>query len=518
MRWLSRFVTVAVILTVIGGAVWLLRAKMPATHVGQDFQTYALFRDGSRLATGSPVMIAGVRIGEISRLGIERGFARVELALRDDTNILVDSWVTKRAESAFGDSYIEIIPTGGEEGAPLARPLRSGEPLTHVIEGSSTDAVLRAIGRTMPKVDNAVAGIHDFMIDGRRWVNGTLNDRIKTVDTWLQEGRLDGPIENADRSMARVETATTAAAEAVSDAKPTVTRTLDRFDRGIASAREQIASVKKGIVDGLTNAREGLDRVDKPIADMRDVMVAIDEGSGADWKGTLGRLINTPDVANTIEDVTGDAREGLANYVGLKSYLGVRFEYNVFARVPRVYVTAELETHADTFFLVELVKSNLGARPNDDLSDVVGSGSFDRTTVIEDKLRFTLEFGKRLGPFRLRAGFKESTFGAGTDVLLMGNRLMLSADAYGSFTPTPYIKIAGAFAVFSWMYINAGISDVFNSPGYLPIVDGNTNVPIQFDTLRYGRDYFLGATLKFTDADFSTLLKVYGTILTTALF
>jgi len=511
VRWLSRFVTVAVILTVIGGGMLLIRSKMPAMHVGQDFQTYALFRDGSRLATSSPVMIAGVRIGEISRLGIERGYARVELALRDDTNIPVDSWVTKRAESAFGDSYIEIIPTGGEEGAPLARPLRSGEPLTHVIEGSSTDSVLRAIGRTMPKVDNAVASAHDFMVDGRRWVNGTLNDRIKTVDNWLNEGRFDGPIENADRVMARVETATSSAADSVADAKPAVARTLDRFDHGIANAREQIASVKKGIVDGLTSAREGLDRVDKPIADMRDVMVAIDEGSGADWKGTLGRLINTPDLANTIEDVTGDAREGLANYVGLKSWLGVRFEYNVFARVPRVYVTAE-------FFLVELVKSNLGARPNDDLADVVGSGSYDRTTVIEDKLRFTLEFGKRLGPFRLRAGFKESTFGAGTDVLLMGNRLELSADAYGSFTPTPYIKIAGAFAVFSWLYINAGISDVFNSPGYLPILQGNTNVPIQFDTLRYGRDYFLGATLKFTDADFSTLLKVYGTILTTALF
>ena len=243
MRWLSRLVTVAVILTVIGGAMWLVRAKMPAMHVGQEFHTYALFRDGSRLATSSPVMIAGVRIGEISRLGIERGFARVELALRDDTNIPVDSWVTKRAESAFGDSYIEIIPTGGEEGAPLARPLRSGEPLTHVIEGTSTDAVLRAIGRTMPKVDNAVASVHDFMIEGRRWVNGTLNDRIKSVDTWLEQGRLDGPIENADRVMSRVETATTSAAEAVSDAKPSVTRTLDRFDRGIASAREQIASV-----------------------------------------------------------------------------------------------------------------------------------------------------------------------------------------------------------------------------------------------------------------------------------
>src|SRR5438128_561357 len=100
---------------------------MPATQLGQSFETWALFRDGSRLASGSPVVIAGVRVGDVSRLTVENGFARVDMRLRDDTNVPIDSWVTKKAESAFGDSYIEIIPGGGEEGTPTARKLRSGE-------------------------------------------------------------------------------------------------------------------------------------------------------------------------------------------------------------------------------------------------------------------------------------------------------------------------------------------------------------------------------------------------------
>jgi hypothetical protein len=35
-------------------------------------------------------------------------------------------------------------------------------------------------------------------------------------------------------------------------------------------------------------------------------------------------------------------------------------------------------------------------------------------------------------------------------------------------------------------------------------------VPTQFDKFRYGRDYFLGAMLRFNDEDLSALLAVGG--------
>src|SRR4051794_28353352 len=106
---------------------------MPATHVGQGFRSWALFRDGSRLATGSPVMIAGVRVGEITSLGGDDGVARVDMRLATNVQLPEDWGITKKAESAFGDGYLEITPAGGEEGAPTARMLHSGERIVHVI-------------------------------------------------------------------------------------------------------------------------------------------------------------------------------------------------------------------------------------------------------------------------------------------------------------------------------------------------------------------------------------------------
>ena len=88
---------------------------------------------------------------------------------------------------------------------------------------------------------------------------------------------------------------------------------------------------------------------------------------------------------------------------------------------------------------------------------------------------------------------------------------------FGAFDRTPRLKITAAFEVLRSAYIIAGIDDALNNPGYLQIVTGNTDVPKQFDTLRFGRDYFLGGTLYFTDEDLATMIRVYGALLVSLL-
>ena len=136
---------------------------------------------------------------------------------------------------------------------------------------------------------------------------------------------------------------------------------------------------------------------------------------------------------------------------------------------------------------------------------------------IHDTLRFTAQFGKRLGPIALRGGVKDSTMGVGIDALMLDGRLQLSTDVFGSFQRTPRVKVVAALAVFRSLYVLAGIDDAFNTPGYLQISNGNTDVPQHLSTLRFGRDYFLGATLHFTDVDLATLLRVYGAMIAGAL-
>jgi phospholipid/cholesterol/gamma-HCH transport system substrate-binding protein len=515
VRWLTRLTTVTVIVVVVAGAALGIRAKLPSNHVGGEFRTYAMFRDASRLAVGAAVVIAGVQVGTIDKLTIEGGLARIDLRLRDDLELPADSFATKRADSLFGDSYIEIVPCCGEGSA--SRLLRPGEPITHVVEGGSTDTVLRNIAAAMPKIDNALDTVHDLAIEGRSWVTGPVADRITGADTWVADGHIERPIESARRVVSRVDDATVRVSDALATGGPEALRTLDRIDGAIASARTKLHDARDGLVSALGDARAGLDRIDPQLDQARDYMTAIDEGRGHDWKGTLGRLVNEPELGNTIEDFTDDARDAVAGLNRFRSWIGGRVEVDAFSRDFRFYASAMLRARNDKFYLVEIERGPLGALPNDALSDVVNSADYTRTQTIGDGPRFTFQFGKQLGRLAVRGGIKDSTFGLGADALMLDGSLRLSADAYGSFTATPRIKLTGALAVFHSIYVLAGVDDALNTPGYLRVVSGNPGAPQVLDKVRYGRDYFIGTSLQFTDEDVAVLLRIYGAILVGAL-
>jgi len=505
--WLSRIVKAAVTILLVLLILMLIRVNMPATKVGQHFRAWALFHDGSRLALGSPVRIAGVRVGEIDKLTIQGDFARIDLRLQDDLDIPLDSWITKRAESAFGDSYLEIIPTGD------AQKLKSGDQIVHVEEGSSTDTTLRTLTRAMPKIDNGLDTVHDFAMSGRRWANSSLKESLEDADRWLAEGHIDKPIAAADEAMAGFEARTQRAADALETAHPDFDNALDRYNRGIVNARGSIADFKKSFQQGMANAREGMDRIDEPAQEYADITAAVDQGSGEDWKGTLGRLVNNPKTADDIEDVTNTIADGTAGLNRLKSWLGLRGELNVYGD-PRVYLTAEIRARNDKFYLLEIEKGPLGDIPADQLHDVANAVQYNRYQSIADSVRFSAQFGKTFwGHVQLRGGIKDSTFGIGADVLLRNGKLRFESDLFGSLSYTPRLKLAASAAVFRSLYILGGVDDALNAPGFLRIINGNTPVPQQFTTLRYGRNYFVGAALHFDDADLTGMIRVYGAML-----
>ncbi len=507
MRWLSRLVSIGLILAVVGGFGLLIYSKVPASTVGGKFQAFAMFRDGSRLQPGSPVIIAGVRIGDITWLSIEGQLARVDMRLDASLGIPVDSFATRRSDSLFGDSYIEIIP------GTSSVMIRPGGQIGHVQEGGSTDTVLRAMAAAMPKIDNALELVHEFMVNGRQWVQGPMENRIVAADRWLAEGHVEGPLALADRAMQRWERGSEAVAKSMATDGRAVPGRIDGWNRSVTNARGTIADAKQGMIEGFANARKGMDRMDEPVAQMAEVMGAINNGSGDDWRGTLGKLVNDPQLADDIEDTTDGLREATAGFNRFKSWLGGRLELGTHSRQFRFYASAELRAHNDKFYLIEVERSALGGLPTDQLSDVANANTYTRRQEIRDKLRFTFQFGKQFGFMQLRGGIKDSTFGIGADMLLMDGRLKFSTDIFGSFSPTPRVKLAGAFAVFRSIYVVAGVDDVLNAPGELQVITGNTTVPNWFTRVPYGRDFFVGAALHFDDADLAMLLRVYGALL-----
>lgn len=505
MKLLSRITTLATVLAIVGGLAMLVRSQVQDVAVGGSLHTYVLMRDGARVAAGSPVVIAGVRVGDIVRVSLEGGMARVDLRLRDDIRIPQASIATRRADKLFGDSYIEIIP-GSDPEAPL---LRSGQRILHVREGSSADTILRGIDQALPKADRALELTRAAAVSARQWIGGPLADGLAESQAWLDSGRLSGPISTLDESITTIDDLTLRAEAAMRGAEPEVLGALDRVDSGLRRVREGLASAS-GSLSGMSEATErGLAELDPVVRDVSDVLTELDDPRS---RGTLARLINDRELADDLDDAVRSGAELVRDSQRFRVLLGLRLEYNVRARGPRAVVSAELWPRPDSFYYAEITRVAQGGPPEVSLR-ADGAPGYVRSVEIGNAFRLTAQIGKQLGPLAVRGGLKESQFGAGAD-LSLGGRLRLSADLFGrSFSGAPNLRLAAALAVFRTVYVIGGFDQVLTEPGELPILAGNDEVPLVGRSVRYGRDIFVGASVSLSEEDLAMLLRVYGALL-----
>jgi phospholipid/cholesterol/gamma-HCH transport system substrate-binding protein len=542
-RVLSRLVTFGLILAVVGLVVVLLWGKVGRREVGQGFQTHVMMRDASALPIGSRVMIAGVQVGEISRLAIEGDLARVDMVLRDDVVLWDDASAEKRSASLFGDAYIELRPGGPELGAPSTdgghRKLVRGERIPHVIEAASTDRVLRTIDRAMPRVQQVLDGANVVLRSSRGWVGGPARKRLEEIDRWLASDAATGPLTTANDAMTRLETWTTDLAETTRGAAPDVNRKLDTFAADVGELTTDMRTARTDLSTALGDTRTRMNVVDGWVEDANELLYEWGAGLNRDApadpgsprpvdprtgrplpeRNQVGSLVADGELGARIDELADDGAGFTAGLARLKTWVGLRSEYQLTSAATRFYVTAEIYGRSDNFYLVELVKGSEGV-PQVELGDSVGSDTHVRTALIEEELRFTAQWGKRRGPMQFRFGIKESSVGAGVDAILMGGRLRFETDLFElSGVRVPRLKVTAALKVFESVYIMGGVDDALLDGGEVPVApwpDGN-DVPVQFEEVPFGRDYFLGLNLRFDERDVNSLLLLYGAVLAAVL-
>ncbi len=536
MKSVSAAVRVAIlfILMSIGGyLVWKNLGQNPAGK--NNYVLVARFRDASGLPKGSKVVVAGIPQGEVTKLGVEGRYARVEFKVSSDIPVFTSGVVVKKATSLLGDNYLEIdpgeeikqLPDGSKQTFTLLGPNcatygdsdpRKADPcraVPNVIEATTPDQLMHRIEQTLPNVDRVLESVRDLSEDVRRIVNGPLQSVATRVDGLVQReaGTVAQIIERADRSMEKIEQIASDLRSITKGADPKIDKILANLDEASAEAKDLVATAKAELKTTGDALRGKLDKLDGVITNSESITAKIDQD-----KGTLGRLVNDPAIADNVEAITDDAKGFLGTLFGLKAYVGLRSEYNVFAGLARHYVTVELHTRPDKYYLIELEKGPRGNYPDITLTfdPTVDSNYWVRKATISDSIRFTFQFAKRFSWLTLRYGIKESTGGLGADVDLKwwGHGLRFSADAFdASFDNYPRIKLALAYEMFKHFYVLGGVDELLNNPEYLQIFQGNSQVPTQFETFRYGRDYFGGLMLRFNDEDLAALLTVGGSAL-----
>ncbi len=516
MKYLSQGIKVGILTMVVAIGSYVTWKTVGGTAAGEaNYKVWSKFKDASGLPPGAKVLVAGLPIGEISGRSIEGRYAKVTMRVRDDLVIFSNAVVFKKAASLLGNFYLEIDP-----GTPYSidvngqrvenRKLEPGDQIMKVVEATTPDELMRRIEQSMPNVDSVLLSVRDLSEDMRRVVNGPMASIASQLDGLVQEERetIKQILSRTDRTIARIEDITKDIRGITSVADDKVNKILDNLDDASGEAKELMVSARKEVEDTGTKVRDKLDMVDDVLGHSSSIARKIDED-----EGTLGRLVNDSALADNLEDITDDAKGFVGTLFGMQTYVGLRSEYAIRAAGLRAYVQVEVHTRPDKYYLIELERGPRGAYPVVDLTFDPATGNYRRNVQIEDKMRFTFQFAKRLSWATFRYGLKESTGGVGADFDLLDNRLKLSVDVFdANWDKWPRLKVAAALEVFKYMYILGGIDEALNSPGSLTIESQDLvgDVPTQFDHLSYGRDYFLGAQLRFNDKDLSALLFIGG--------
>jgi len=158
----------------IFGLLWgqdLLRA-------GRMDRITVFFEDGFGLNTGDPVLVAGVKKGQVAEISLTAdNLVAVQMMIEDDVPIYTSSLFTIESEGIIGSRYINITANPG--GTVLAE----GDSL-HGLNAASLNDIFRNVQRLVIKVEDLTGSIQDIVTDEevRAQVRETFNNFGRTIE------------------------------------------------------------------------------------------------------------------------------------------------------------------------------------------------------------------------------------------------------------------------------------------------------------------------------------------------
>ena len=313
--WVGIFVVIGIVLLV------LMTLKIEKFQIGKEvgYLLNIYFDSAPGLEKNSPVRIAGVRVGNVEKIGLEQGKARVTFRLPSEIVLYKDAKAYIKSEGFLGEKYVEISP--GTVGAPRLEPnglVEQGEPPLDM------EQVLSKVGTIRDDIKDIAKPLGDVLkaVDAKK-VEGMINNFNKF------SGQLTGIANDSKETIQRAKDAFSRI-EDIGDKVKKGEGTLGKLltddtiyqdaKKTIETAKEAAESVKK-TVDTLKNVSEKIERGEgtlgklltddtiyqdakKTVETLKNVSEKIEQG-----EGTLGKLIKDESLYQEVKETVHSAKE-----------------------------------------------------------------------------------------------------------------------------------------------------------------------------------------------------------------
>ncbi len=482
---------------------WLVRSVNEHAGGAEGYTVWAVFHDASGLFEKSRVQTAGISVGQIEKreLWNNTALAKTTIRMRPGQKLFENAVVTKKSASLLGEYYLEIdpgTPFKDDKGQKVQqRELKDNDRIVNVIEPVGFGDMMASVGTLIPVIREILDDVH-------KMTSGPISDIAEQVDELIERNSvvLDSLLKRVDHIAATIDQVTTAESDDVKQSIKNVREITESVKSLIGTTHEQIAGRGNEVRSSIERLQSSIDHLDKTMKNVEEVSSKVNNGPG-----TISELVNNPAIANNVEEITEDASGFVRSITRLQTIVGLRSEYNFLAGTFKNYLSIQLMPRPDKFYLIELVEDPRGYRTKTvtvtNNSSQLGTESETKVTLTE-QLRFTLQFGKKIGlspnvAVGGRFGIKESTGGIAGDLYLMRDRLLLSVDVFDAkVNQYPRIKSTAAYAIWQRnLFLIAGADDMAN-----------------YQRARAGAgslfDWFAGLQLTFNDEDLRSLLLFGG--------
>jgi phospholipid/cholesterol/gamma-HCH transport system substrate-binding protein len=481
---MSRFSTAAKVgvfaVAMLIAAALIYRFVTKTSVRGEGYTVYCLMQDASGIAKRSQVKMAGIPVGYIESIRLERGEARIDITIDDDVALYEDATASRVASSLLGEYHIAVAQ--GTEGK---RKLEDGDQIKIVVEAASTDEILRDVAQIARDAKKVVESLADTVgsDQGEENIRVTLQNLAETTDNLnkiVRENResirnILGNVEGITaRSGPEIQEILTNVRDVTREVRVMIAKTEDeeRPSGEIRQIIERVNRASASLEHTLNNLESTTDRIER-------------------GEGTLGRLSRDERLIDEVEGVA----EGVGEFVGglrrLQTIVGLRLDYQFLASTVKSYVELRLQPREDKYYVIEIVNDPRGATSIQQI-DVDTTNPNDPPhyrevrTVTRNAFRFSLQFAQRFGPLTGRFGIKESTGGVGLDLHLFDDRFEVVQDLFGfGEVVLPRWRIGVGYEFISRLWLLGGMDDILSSTR---------------------RDYFVGLQLRFNDEDLKTIL------------
>ena len=509
-------------LLMLGGTLVIVYSSVLVTGwkpgLADTYTVYAKFGSVAGLLAGSPVQVAGIKIGQVNTIELEGGQAKVGMGIFKRYTLRADSRASIKSLGILGDKYVEL--TLGSPGQPQ---LQDGDAIVFILPGGDLDSLVDTTSQILADVREVTFALRETIggEKGRARLDGIMENVSRaTSDITRITASIDERIEDILASLSgftsNLDKITGENREGLKDtianlavfskdlagitrknreSLDAIIANLDTFTRALAkdgpeiagNLREILAENKQALKSTITNLDRSMSKLDKTMANVESISTKLDEG-----EGTLGKLINDETTINELNEALEGLNGFLTELDRLKLDIGGHTEFLVSQDEYKSYFSIYLQPLKDRYYLLQLVDNPRGDVDTSTIQtdDGMGGTTFQEQTRTDDDLQFTILINQRYFDTVVKGGLIENTFGIGIEQMF-GSRdqFRLGMDLYDLNNDFgPHLKVTAYWQFFSTAFLVLGGDDLLSD---------NSDF----------RDGFIGVGLRFNEDSLKPLLS-----------